>query len=81
MKYILAFSSTHKVLKAEEVLKESRVRFRLDPAPKEMTRFCELVITLDEGELQGALGSLRSKDTSPGKVFRKVDDSFLEVDL
>jgi hypothetical protein len=78
--YLLTFGSAHKALKAESVLKENAVPFRLLPAPKALVEHCDLVISIaGEDALKAALGAL---NTSPAKVklkFRKDGESYVKV--
>ena len=77
--YILAFSSTHKVLKAESLLKELSIAFRLDPAPSDFTDYCELVITIGGEVLDEAVKMLDRKDLSPKSIYERVGEGYAKV--
>ena len=77
--YILAFSSTHKVLKAESLLKESGVAFRLDPAPSEFAGYCELVIVVDGEIFDEAVRVLEVGEVSPKSIYERVGESYVKV--
>ncbi|HHD10915.1 MAG TPA: DUF3343 domain-containing protein [Deltaproteobacteria bacterium] len=79
MQYILAFSTTHKVLKAESLLKDSRIKMRLDPAPIKITGHCEIVITLEEEVLEQALSVLSAHRVHPSAIYRKEEDGYVKV--
>ncbi|MBI5560959.1 MAG: DUF3343 domain-containing protein [Deltaproteobacteria bacterium] len=79
MKYILAFSSTNKVLKAESVLKKKDISFRLDPAPSLVSAYCNLGITVDGETLEGALKTLKNSGPQPSAVYRKEGDRYVKV--
>ncbi|MBI5599593.1 MAG: DUF3343 domain-containing protein [Deltaproteobacteria bacterium] len=79
MKYVLAFSSTHRVLKAEGVLKEKDAPFRLDPAPSALAAHCDLIITVDEEALAYALEILGGADVRPVAVYRKEEKGYVKV--
>jgi hypothetical protein len=79
MKFILAFGSTHKVLKAESILKAHDVAFRLDPAPKQLTTYCDLVIIV-EGELvRKACEVLKAEGSGPKAIYKKQGEEYVKV--
>ncbi|MDH4227397.1 MAG: DUF3343 domain-containing protein [Deltaproteobacteria bacterium] len=80
MSYILTFGSTHTVLKAEEVLKEKGVAFRLDPAPKSLTEGCELVITAEEGNLKELIKVLGNACISPVSIYERSGDKLKKAE-
>lgn len=77
MEYLLAFGSTHKVLKAEKILKEKGVTFRLNPAPPSLAAYCDLVITVSEESLSGANAVLMAAKLKPKAVY-KADGTVCE---
>lgn len=77
--YILAFSSTHKVLKAESLLKKFSLAFRLDPAPSDFTDYCELVIVVDGEIFDEALRVLKVGEVSPKSIYERVGESYVKV--
>jgi hypothetical protein len=79
MKFVLTFGSTHKVLKAESILKAHEVAFRLDPAPKVLRTYCDLVITVEGEALEKAEEVLRGEGTAPKGVYKKEGDDYVEV--
>ncbi len=79
MEYILTFGSTHRVLKVEELLKGHGVSFKLLPAPKELSRYCDLVISVDGLVLAEVRDILSSEGVEPKGVYRKEDDRYVEV--
>ncbi|MEE9542261.1 MAG: DUF3343 domain-containing protein [Thermodesulfobacteriota bacterium] len=79
MEYLLSFSSTHKALKAETLLKAEGTKFRLLPAPKEITTSCALVISVDGRELEVIVALLKDCGTEPEKVFKSEDNKYAEV--
>lgn len=79
MKVILTFGSTHRVLKAESVLKDLEMPFTLDPAPKQLARFCDLVITVEEEAHAGVTQALTGAGVEPTAVYRKCDGEYIEV--
>ncbi|MEE9615020.1 MAG: DUF3343 domain-containing protein [Thermodesulfobacteriota bacterium] len=82
MKYILAFSSTHGALKAESILKEAGVPFRLEPAPKSISAYCDLVIVLHEAVLAEARGVLDVVEGAGVEaVYKKEEGGMLRCDF
>ena len=79
MEYIMAFGSTHKALKAESVLKEGEVPFRLLPAPKALAAYCALVISVDEEALERALSALSGAGAGPKSIYRKAGEEYDKV--
>lgn len=48
MKYhILIFESTHKVLKAEQILVDNKIKFDIIPTPKEVSSDCGMSVRLN----------------------------------
>ncbi|MCK5237761.1 MAG: DUF3343 domain-containing protein [Deltaproteobacteria bacterium] len=76
MKLILTFANTHIVLKAEEVLKNAGLDFRLDPAPKSITTACELVISINDDVFETVIAVLKGADISYDGVYRKRDSDY-----
>lgn len=79
MEYIMAFGSTHKALKAESVLRDSSVPFRLLPAPKALAAYCALVISINEDDLGRAVSALQSAQAVPKSTYRKEGDEYVKV--
>ncbi|MFQ5585390.1 MAG: DUF3343 domain-containing protein [Thermodesulfobacteriota bacterium] len=67
------FSSTHKVLKAEKVLKERGVPFKLYPSPKALIApsQCGLVIAFGGDSMEAFREALAGETTKPKAVYRK----------
>lgn len=79
MEYLLAFGSAHKVLKAESILKEAGVKFKLLPAPKPLSALCDLVISVGDGALDAAIVTLKGKNLKPKAVYRRTGDDYERV--
>lgn len=79
MELILTFGSTHRVLKAESVLKEAHRPFRLMPAPKALEKLCALVITIDSEAYAETQGVLTGAGLKPRAVYRRDGDECVEV--
>lgn len=79
MEYILAFGSAHRALKAEGALNGSRVANRVLPAPKALAEYCDLVISVAEGDLTGALRALKAARVKVKAVWRREGDGYVKV--
>lgn len=79
MEFIFAFGSAHKALKAESVLKEASVPFRLLPAPKALAEYCDLVISVKETELEPAKYALASAGLKLKTIYRKEGEEYVEM--
>jgi len=76
VEYVATFSSTHKVLKAEKLLKERAVPFKLYPSPKALIApsQCGLVIACDEESLAVMEETLAEGKTKPRAIYRKCSE-------
>ncbi len=79
MEYILAFGSAHKALKAESILKEAGVAFRLLPAPKALVEHCDLVISVSGVDLKEARETLDASGLRLKAVYRKEGEEYAQV--
>lgn len=79
MEFVLTFGSTHKVLKAESILEARGLDFTLDPAPKALSRYCALVITVEEGALAGVSRALEGEGAELKAVYKKEGEEYVEV--
>ncbi|MEK6532193.1 MAG: DUF3343 domain-containing protein [Deltaproteobacteria bacterium] len=79
MDFILAFGGTHRVLKAEAALKRSALNFRLLPAPKELSKYCGLVISLKEEHLGEALVVLKEAGLEPKAIYMKEGGEYVKM--
>lgn len=79
MEYILGFGSTHKALKAEDILKKASIPVKLLPAPKEAGLNCGLVISLTEASLGAALAALKSSSLKIKSFYKKEGDAYVKV--
>ncbi|HAG51931.1 MAG: hypothetical protein A2X87_01615 [Deltaproteobacteria bacterium GWC2_42_51] len=79
MEYIATFGSTHKALKAEKVLKENTVDFRLIPTPKTLTTFCALSIAFEDRVKTDVENILRNSRVKIAAMYKKEGDSYVKV--
>lgn len=79
IEYILGFGSTHRALKAEELLKSAAIPFRLLPVPKALDSACGLVISFDGGLFDEAYQTLQKGGLLPRNVYRKEGEEYVKV--
>ncbi|MFZ3072399.1 MAG: DUF3343 domain-containing protein [Thermodesulfobacteriota bacterium] len=79
MEYLLAFGSTHRVLKAEKILKEKGVAFRLNPSPPSLAAYCDLVITVSGDTLPDAKAALTVAKIKPKAVYKAEGGAYVKV--
>lgn len=79
VKFVMAFSTTHKALKAEGILKDEGVAFRLFTAPKALSEYCSLLISVSPEDLETAKGLLEGAGVDPKAVYRKERGEYVEV--
>lgn len=79
MDYILGFGSPHKALKAEEILKNAQVSFRLLPVPRALDASCGLVILVRDGAFHEACGVLEKIGLRPSNIYRKEGEDYVKM--
>lgn len=79
MEYILGFGTPHRALKAEQILKEACLSFRLLPVPKALDASCGLVIRVAGGELDAAKSALENSGVRPRSIYRKEGEDYVKV--
>ncbi len=79
MEYILVFGSPHKALKAESILKEAGIPFRLLPAPKLLVRVCDLVISVAVDQLEVSKDALVGAGLKLKAIYSKEGEEYVEV--
>ena len=79
MTFILTFGSTHRALKAESLLISADLPFRLDPAPKALVKYCDLVIKVEGDVLDRVVETLSGGGALPVNTYKKIGDSYDEV--
>lgn len=79
MEYLLTFGSTHKALKAEKVLKENNIPFKLIPTPKKFTAFCDFSILFEENVKITVENILKNYKVSTVALFKKEGDTYVKM--
>ena len=75
--YIAVFNSIHRVMKAEQYLKERRLPILLIPAPRAVSADCGLAIRYAEVDRDGVERTLREADLLPETVFVRRGEFYL----
>ena len=75
--YIAVFNSIHRVMKAEQFLKERRLPILLIPAPRSVSSDCGLAIRYAEEERVVIEESLAAADLAPEMVYRKQGSDYV----
>ncbi len=79
MEYIATFGSTHKALKAEKVLKEKEIPFKLIPTPKKLVAFCDLAITFEEKNQKAVDNAFRNSGVKAAAIYRREGDEYVKM--
>jgi len=75
--YIAVFNSIHRVMKAEQFLKERRLPILLIPAPRSVSSDCGLAIRYAEEDRMVIEESLAAADLAPEMVYRKQGSDYV----
>ncbi len=75
--YIAVFNSIHRVMKAEQFLKERRLPILLIPAPRVVSSDCGLAIRYGEEARSAVEESLALADLAPEMVYLRRGSDYL----
>jgi len=75
----MTFKNTYAVLKAEMVLKNKSIVFRLLPAPKLLSTACSLVIGFDQSDQVTIEGLLNASRIKIQDVYIKKEEGYAKV--
>lgn len=73
--YLAVFSSAHRVMKAENILKGCGLPILLIPAPRALSTDCGLAIRYDCDLNENVLQALATENLLPTIIYRKENDS------
>ena len=79
MAYLIIFGSTHKALKAEKILKEKNIPFKLIPTPKALAAFCDLSLSFQEQDREAVENTLKNAGVKTAATYRKEGDEYVKV--
>jgi hypothetical protein len=79
LEYIATFGSTHKALKAEKVLKEKNIPFKLIPTPKKLAAFCDLAITFEEKNRKTIENAFIDSSIKVAAIYKKQGEEYVKM--
>ncbi len=68
--YVAIFHSIHRVLRAEQMLKQHKAVFLLIPVPRKLTSDCGLALRIAPTELPAVFAVLRSVELLPPELYQ-----------
>lgn len=74
---VAIFHSIHRVLHAEQLLKEAGVAFLLIPVPRQLTADCGLALRVAPGHLAALLAVLAAAGLAPAELYRRCGEGYL----
>ncbi|NMC73102.1 MAG: DUF3343 domain-containing protein [Geobacteraceae bacterium] len=77
--YVAIFNSIHRVMKAEKILKERRLRILLIPVPRALHSDCGLAIRYSEEDREAVEKALEESRLLPDERYRKNEEKFIPV--
>ncbi len=77
--FFAVFNSAHRVMKAEQRLKQHGLAILLIPAPRAFSTDCGLAIRYDSEMYDQVLQLLEVEELMPVSIFRKDDDGDYRV--
>jgi hypothetical protein len=78
--YVAIFNSVHRVMEAEKILKEKRLKMLLIPAPRALAADCGLAIRY-KAEVRGQVeAALAEAGLLPRDLYRKSGDAFQKIE-
>jgi len=79
MEYIATFGSTHRALKAEQVLKRKGIVFKLIPTPKQIAVYCDLAVSFEDKDLTTVETIFRDNSVKTAAMYVKKGDGYVKV--
>ena len=77
--YVAIFHSIHRVLKAEQVLKQAGVDFLLIPVPRQLTADCGLALRFDPQTKAELLEVLAAAGLVPVELHQRSSGAYLDI--
>ena len=76
---VAIFHSVHRVLKAEKILKQRQLSFRLIPAPRQIAADCGLALSFAEKSLADIESALAAEDVAIVELWRMEAGEYDQV--
>jgi hypothetical protein len=78
--YVAIFHSIHRVLRAEQLLKQRQAAFLLIPVPRKLTSDCGLALRIAPAHLAEVYAALAGAGLLPAELFQLHGDEYAAVD-
>lgn len=78
--YVAIFHNIHRVMKAEQLLKQARLPILLIPVPRQLSSDCGLALRFDEAARQEVLALLGREGLLPAELHRRAGKEFVRID-
>lgn len=77
--YLAVFNSTHRILKAERLLKDQQIPLMLIPAPRAVQADCGLAIRFDQEQHDTVMKLLDEQSLLPAFLCRLVNGAYITI--
>ena len=78
--YVAIFHSIHRVLRAEQLLKQHRAAFLLIPVPRKLTSDCGLALRIAPEQLPAVFAVLRAAGLLPPELYQLEGGEYAAID-
>lgn len=78
--YVAIFHSIHRVLRAEQLLKQRQVPFLLIPVPRKLTSDCGLALRIAPAQLAAVFAVLAETGLLPPELYQLRAGNYIAVD-
>jgi hypothetical protein len=78
--YVAIFHSIHRVLRAEQLLKQQKLEFLLIPVPRKLTSDCGLALRIAPANLAAVLAELARADLLPPELYQLLAGEYVARD-
>jgi putative Se/S carrier protein len=78
--YVAIFNSVHRVMEAERLLKDKKLKIMVIPAPRELAADCGLALRYPEELKAEVEGTLVQAGLMPPNLYRKSGETFQKIE-
>ncbi|TLM65797.1 MAG: DUF3343 domain-containing protein [Deltaproteobacteria bacterium] len=78
--YVAIFHSIHRVLRAEQLLKQRQVAFLLIPVPRKLTSDCGLALRIAPANLAAVFAELAGAGLLPPELYQLRGGEYVALD-
>lgn len=79
--FIAVFHSIHRVMKAEKILKGSKIGILLIPAPRQIGSDCGLALRFTVEDLKIVIELLTDQGLIPGDIYQYVGGKYVHKEI